>query len=255
MSQPNPPPSMIALSVASHRSSRSVPRILGQPLDRDGAAAARLAHGRHRRKLAISRKPGRLALFRVELRADEIVAADHGGDRRRHIRWSASKVGGFASGEAGSCARNRRGRRARARRAPDAALAARSSFQPMCGILSAGSAGLDRAPPRRRSSRGPSTVSNSRPRSAISCMPTQMPRNGRPRAITASLQRRLRARARAASPRAAIGEGADARQHDAVGRGDLARASLVTSDVPSAMPVSRAARSKALAAERRLPEP
>ena len=82
----------------------------------------------------------------------------------------------------------------------------------------------------------PSTVSNSRPRSAISCMPTQMPRNGRPRAITASCERLLEPGHRG-EPAPAIGEGADAGQHDAVGVGD--RVGLAVTSTSGRNPASR----------------
>ncbi len=62
----------------------------------------------------------------------------------------------------------------------------------------------------------PSVTSYSRPRSAISCMPTQMPRNGRPLPRTRFLERLDHARHRI-EPAPAIGEGADAGQHHAVG--------------------------------------
>ena len=58
----------------------------------------------------------------------------------------------------------------------------------------------------------------------------------------------------AVQPGAAIGEGADARQHDAVGRGHLVGIGGHHAHA-RCVPASRAARSKALAAERRLPEP
>ena len=54
-----------------------------------------------------------------------------------------------------------------------------SVFQPMCGIFRLGSSGVMRSTSPGIQPR-PSTTSYSRPRSAISCMPTQMPRNGRP---------------------------------------------------------------------------
>ena len=56
-------------------------------------------------------------------------------------------------------------------------------------------------------------------RSAMSCMPTQMPRNGPALAANRSVQR-LDHAGQAVEARAAIGEGADARQHDALGRLD-----------------------------------
>ena len=60
-----------------------------------------------------------------------------------------------------------------------------SVFQPICGIFSCGSSGVMRSTsPAIQPS--PSVTSYSRPRSAISCMPTQMPKNGRPLLRTAS---------------------------------------------------------------------
>ena len=50
-----------------------------------------------------------------------------------------------------------------------------------CAEFSAPAIGrCDACRPRRESSQGPSVTTYSRPRSAMSCMPTQMPRNGRP---------------------------------------------------------------------------
>ena len=53
----------------------------------------------------------------------------------------------------------------------------------------------------------------------MSCMPTQMPRKGRLSSCTPALQHLDHAGHRIEAA-AAIGEGADARQHDAVGLGD-----------------------------------
>ena len=88
-------------------------------------------------------------------------------------------------------------------------------FQPICGIFSAGSAGAISFTSPAIQPKPRVTVFSS-PRSDISCMPTQMPRNGRALAIATSST---------ASPMpghrieagAAIGIGADAGQHDAVG--------------------------------------
>ncbi len=62
----------------------------------------------------------------------------------------------------------------------------------------------------------PSVTSYSRPRSARSCMPTQMPKNGRPLRRTASSSASTMP-ATAVEPAPAIGKGADARQHHAIG--------------------------------------
>ena len=53
-------------------------------------------------------------------------------------------------------------------------------------------------------------------------MPTQMPKNGRPRLRTLSFERIDHA-GNGVEPAPAIGEGADARQHHAVGARDLRR--------------------------------
>ena len=87
----------------------------------------------------------------------------------------------------------------------------------------------------------------------MSCMPTQMPRNGRPLPRTAVLQRLAHA-GHGVEAALAVGEGADARQHDAVGGGDDVAGRRVTMISASAS-LSRAARSNALAAECRLPDP
>ena len=85
---------------------------------------------------------------------------------------------------------------------------------------------------------------------AISCIPTQMPRNGRP-CRDRLIERLLHAgQRREAAP--AIGEGADAGQHHAIGVADILGRGDTT---VVAISPSAAARSKAFAAERRLPEP
>ena len=68
----------------------------------------------------------------------------------------------------------------------------------------------------------PATTSCSSPRVAINCMPTQMPRNGRPRRRTASVER-LHHAGHGVEAAAAIGEGADAGQHDVLGARDVVR--------------------------------
>jgi hypothetical protein len=125
-----------------------------------------------------------------------------------------------------------------------------SVFQPMWGIFRLGSAGVMRSTsPAIQPS--PSVTSYSRPRSAISCMPTQMPRNGRPRWRT--LVERLDHAVDRVEAMAAIGEGADPGSTTRSAR-RTASGSLVTT-IACANPCSRAARSNALAAECRLPEP
>ena len=197
------------------------------------------------------RKPGRLAFFRVELHADQIVAAD----RRRHrpaILDGGEHMRRVGAIEADRSARNRHARPARCRRTPDARARNCNSFQPICGILSAGSDGVSFATsPAIQPS--PAMVSNSRPRVAISCMPTQMPRNGLPPLMHLLVQR-LDHAGQGGEAAPAIGEGADAGQHDAVGGARPSpRRWSPRSRPPDA--ASRAARSSALAAERRLPEP
>ena len=126
-----------------------------------------------------------------------------------------------------------------------------SSFQPICGTFSVLSDGVS-ATTSPGIQPSPWLVSNSRPRSAISCMPTQMPRNGLPPWITCAssasimpgtaVRPRLQS-AKAPTPGSTIW---------------LAVASTAASAVTvtsASMPLSRADRSKALAAERRLPEP
>ena len=82
-------------------------------------------------------------------------------------------------------------------------------------------------------------------------MPTQMPRNGRPRADH-RLAERVFQTGHGGEAAPAIGEGADAGQDDAVG---AATSRGGWSPDHGGMPLSAAARSKAFAAERRLPEP
>ena len=89
----------------------------------------------------------------------------------------------------------------------------------MCGIFKAGSLGsMARTSPLIQPN--PSVTSNSRPRSLKSCMPTQMPRNGRPPCGRTVLERFAHPRY-GIEPALAVGIGADARQHDAIGAGDI----------------------------------
>ena len=62
----------------------------------------------------------------------------------------------------------------------------------------------------------PGVTACSSPRSAISCMPTQMPRNGVPASVAVSIA--VAHAGHGGQARGAIGEGALAGQHDAVGR-------------------------------------
>ena len=96
-----------------------------------------------------------------------------------------------------------------------------SVFQPICGIFRVGSDGAIRSTsPGIQPS--PGITSYSRPRSAMSCMPTQIPRNGRARTAHAVVER-LDHAADGVEPAPAIGEGADAGQHHAIGAPDLLR--------------------------------
>src|SRR5579872_314732 len=83
-SQPNPPPSTIALSVAAHRSSRSVPeycvRCSTQTLPSVVSSFMGPPSWPPFEKVRDQPQPRRLALLGVEWRADEVVAADRGGD-------------------------------------------------------------------------------------------------------------------------------------------------------------------------------
>ena len=121
----------------------------------------------------------------------------------------------------------------------------------MCGILSAGSFGsIAFTSPLIQPN--PGVMRNSRPRSAISCAPTQMPRNGRrfSRTLVSSASRMP---ATASTPAL---QSANAPTPGSTTRSAAATAagSAVTS-MPTSASLSRAARSKALAAECRLPEP
>ena len=118
-----------------------------------------------------------------------------------------------------------------------------------CSSPYAGSSARDR--PARSASTSPAiqprpgVVSYSRPRLAISCMPTQMPRNGRPLRRTASVKRldhagharRGRARQSANAPTPGSTMRSAARDRVGIGGDD---------DRPRRAPASRAARSKAL---------
>ena len=154
----------------------------------------------------------------MELRADDIVARNHRRDR-------AAIVGGrrrCRPGRSGRAGRNGRNRRAALRRRPRYRRAADEPASPArcsspCGGSSAPAArGSGATSPAIQSS--PGTTSYSRPRVAMSCMPTQMPRNGRPRRAHALFERFDHAR-HGVEAAPAIGEGADAGQHDVLGGG------------------------------------
>ncbi len=93
---------------------------------------------------------------------------------------------------------------------------------------------------------------NSRPTLAISCMPTQMPRNGKPRVITASFSASTML-GRAARPAM---QSANAPTPGSTMRSAFATTSasdVTTMSCP--VPRSAATRASAFSAERRLPEP
>jgi len=83
-------------------------------------------------------------------------------------------------------------------------------------------------------------------------MPTQMPRNGRPRRPHGVLER-FDHPGNGVEPTTAIGEGADAGQNDMPGASDSL--GIGCDQHLDRQPASRAARSKAFWAECRLPEP
>ena len=121
----------------------------------------------------------------------------------------------------------------------------------MCGIFSAGSFGaMAFTSPLIQPK--PGVVRNSRPRSAISCAPTQMPRNGRCLSRTV-VSRASRMPGMALTPRSQSAK--------APTPGSTTRSAALTSAgsaltaMPTRAPLSQAARSNALAAECRLPEP
>ncbi len=198
-------------------------------------------------------RPGGLALLRMELRADDIVASRPRQRTRRHNRVVASVSLGI--GMAGSH-RNARNRRARPSVQPGkqrmglAETTTRSS--PYAGFSGQGSAGVIRTTsPSIQPSPGWSP--NSRPTSPESacrrrCPGTARRAPARPRAAPRPC------RERTFSPRHAIGESAHAGQHDALGLGGDDPGSAVTT-ISWPVPRSAAARASAFSAERRLPEP
>ena len=126
-----------------------------------------------------------------------------------------------------------------------------SVFQPMCGIFRFSSRGVifSTSPAIQLK---PSVVTCSLPRVAISCMPTQMPKNGRALERTASViassmpstaSRPLRQSAKAPTPGSTMRSARN-----------TASGSRVTM-IFGGFSMLRAARSNAFAAECRLPEP
>ena len=122
----------------------------------------------------------------------------------------------------------------------------------MCGILSAGSFGsmalhvaLDPAEARRDAELEPALGHQLR---------ADADAEERPAFAAHGLLQRLAHAGDRIDARPAVGEGADARQHDAVGGQHVGRIGASPRCATSAS-LSRAARSKAFAAECRLPEP
>ena len=209
LTQPKPPPSMIAASAASHSACRSSSSSSVDALDRAmlgvGSRDVRrgIAQGVQRRKLVEDAQADLLALLDVELGAGAVAGGDHGDDRAAVIgggehlvriaaaqRVAVHEIGVIAGLEARPAADARRAR-------------SRSAFQPICGRRRLGRRPSRRS--RRRSSRSPAVIACSSPRSAISCMPTQMPRNGVPASVAASIASRrpgTAARPRAQSAKA-----------------------------------------------------
>ena len=212
-------------------------------------------HGRHLRKLAISARPSAWLFSGWNCVPAMLSRADDGGDRPAII-GGRDHVGRVARRRGDRNARNRRAARpgrSGCRRAADAAARASSVFQPMCGIFSAGSSGsiaftspaIQPRPVRGRRVRGRA--------SAISCMPTQMPRNGAAVA-DAPLVERLDHAGHGVEARA--GNRRRRRRRAArCGRPGARRSGSEVTDDGASSSASRAARSKALAAECRLPEP
>ena len=152
-------------------------------------------------KVADKPQPRLLALLGMELRSGKIVASDRSPRAARRNRSIATRSAGV--GEPQMVAVHKIGMRAR-RSSPTSNGCAAASFEsrssPYAGSLRSGSRGsiATTSPPIQPR---PSIVSNSRPRSAISCMPTQMPRNGRPRTNHCLLRAPLRGRGRRRGPR------------------------------------------------------
>jgi hypothetical protein len=169
----------------------------------------------------------------MELDAGE-VAAGHRGDQRAAIVDQRQPVGGVDRPEM---------------IAVDEIGVARS-FQPICGIFRPGAGAIGTTSPAIQSS--PWWSPCSRPTLAISCMPTQMPRKGRPASrttrVSASTMPGTSYRPRRQSAKAPT-PGRTMRSARATSAGSAETRTAV----PGA--ASPAARSSALAAERRLPEP
>ena len=171
-------------------------------------------HGFHFRKLAISASPSFWLFSGWNWVPAKLSLADERGDRSAVVGGGDERIGVARHEVEGVHEIGVEARFARSgcRRKSDARGRASSVFQPICGILSAGSAGsIALTSPSIQPSPGVSPCSS--PRSAIKLQPTQMPRNGLPRRPHALLQR-LDHAGNGVEPALAVGEGADARQHD-----------------------------------------
>ena len=205
---------------AANRGRPLISPLRGQLLPQgEKRARARLScgYGRQRRKFAISASPSAWLFSGWNCVPAKLSRADDRRDRAAVV-GARHEILVVRAARCGRNARNRRRgrpRRSECRRAADGRAPRRA-----CSSPCAGSSAPDRrarSPPRRRrSSRAPRVVTFSSPRSAMSWQPTQMPRNGFPRAITCLVQR-LDHAGHGVEPAPAIGEGADARQHDPLG--------------------------------------
>ena len=174
-------------------------------------------HGFQFRKLAISAKPELLALLGVELAACHVVLGDDRGDRaavvgaRQHVRLS---VGVEVVGVHEIGVKPVR-RPAAAARAPDARATMSSVFQPICGIFRFSSRGeIFSTSPAIQSK--PSVVDM-----LLAARRHQLHADAdaeeRPRLDAHRFGHRLDHAVKRVEAAAAIGEGADAGQHDAIG--------------------------------------
>ena len=166
-----------------------------------------------------------LAFLDVKLRAGPVARARPSPPPGRRSRWWRAPAAQRRR-PARSCARNRHDRPGLKPASSGCAPGVEVQFvpahlrQPQRG----GPAPSPRSRPR--SSRSPGVIACSSPRSAMSCMPTQMPRNGVP--LGTRIQHRLAQARDRGEPARAVGEGALARAARCGRRAATARGSAVT---------------------------
>ena len=176
------------------------------------------------------------ALLGMELHAEHVVAL-HRRHERVAVRRGREHVVGSSGDHVERVDEVEVGSRAGCRRRAATRPSGVTSFQPMCGTRRSSSVAHEARRDRLDQPRPSASGRPSSPIAAISCMPRHTPRNGAPSSSTCLAARRRDRDARRCCIAAA--KRADAGQHDAVGRVEIAG---VVGDVRGGAPTSSNAR-------------